>query len=128
MEDNKKERIKVKLPNSWEELSQDHNLFDNAKFRDYWDFLHQDHFIIYITSNFGKLNGVRFSTSYFVHIKIEVDEEDEIEITRMTQQGDSLKKTEMSNPTQNTKIPSSPATKSPAVNENYTSQYMPIEG
>ncbi len=58
----------------------------------------------------------------------EVDEEDEIEITRMTQQGDSLKKTEMSNPTQNTKIPSSPATKSPAVNENYTSQYMPIEG
>ncbi len=79
MEDNKKERIKVKLPNSWEELSQDHNLFDNAKFRDYWDFLHQDHFIIYITSNFGKLNGVRFSTSYFVHIKIEVDEEDEVE-------------------------------------------------
>ena len=46
----------------------------------------------------------------------------------MTQQGDSLKKTEMSNPTQNTKIPSSPATKSPAVNENYTSQYMPING
>jgi len=58
----------------------------------------------------------------------EVDEEDEIEITRMTQQGDSVKKTELSNPTQNTKIPSSPATKSPAVNENYTSQYMPING
>jgi hypothetical protein len=58
----------------------------------------------------------------------EVGEEDEIEITRMTQQGDSLKKTEISNPTQNTKIPSSPATKSPAVNESYTSQYMPING
>ena len=59
----------------------------------------------------------------------EVDEEDEIEITRMTQQGEgNLKKTEVSLPTQNTKIPSSPATKSPAVKENYTSQYMPING
>ncbi len=58
----------------------------------------------------------------------EVDEEDEIEITRMTQQGDSVKKSQLSNPTQNTKIPSSPATKSPAVNENYTSQYMPLNG
>jgi len=77
--DSKKERIKVKLPDSWELLSQDHYLFDNAKFRDYWGFFHQDHFIIYITSDFGKLNGVRFSTSYYVHIKIEVDEDDELE-------------------------------------------------
>jgi hypothetical protein len=59
----------------------------------------------------------------------EVEEEDEIEITRMTQQGDgNLKKTEVYLPTQNTKIPSSPATSSPAVKENYTSNYMPING
>ena len=58
----------------------------------------------------------------------EVDEEDEIEITRMTQQGDSLKPTELDNATQNTKIPSSPATSSPAVKESYTSNYMPING
>ena len=58
----------------------------------------------------------------------EVDEEDEIEITRMTQQGDSLKKSEVSNATRNTKIPSSPATPSPAVKESYTSNYMPING
>tara|TARA_A100000172_G_scaffold3619_1_gene2217 strand:- start:32722 stop:33303 length:582 start_codon:yes stop_codon:yes gene_type:complete len=64
--------------------------------------------------------------------KVQIDpveaEENEEQQQTMTQQGDSLKKTEMSNPTQNTKIPSSPATKSPAVNENYTSQYMPING
>ena len=58
----------------------------------------------------------------------EIDEEDKIEITRMTQQGDSLKSTELSNATQNTKIPSSPATPSPAVKESYTSNYMPING
>jgi hypothetical protein len=58
---------------------------------------------------------------------VEVEENEEQQQT-MTQQGDSLKKTEMSNPRQNTKIPSSPATKSPAVSENYTSQYMPING
>ena len=58
----------------------------------------------------------------------EVDEEDKIEITRMTQQGDSLKPTELDNATQNTKIPSSPATSSPAVKESYTSNYMPING
>ena len=46
----------------------------------------------------------------------------------MTQQGDSLKPTELSTPTQNTKIPSSPATPSPAVKENYTSNYMTING
>jgi hypothetical protein len=58
----------------------------------------------------------------------EVGEEDEIEITRMTQQGDSLKKTNLTNATKNTKIPSSPATPSPAVKENYTVNYMPING
>ena len=58
----------------------------------------------------------------------EIDEEDKIEITRMTQQGDSLKPTELDNATQNTAIPSSPASPSPAVNESYTSNYMPIEG
>ena len=58
----------------------------------------------------------------------EIDEEDQIEITRMTQQGDSVKKSELSNPTKNTKIPSSPATSTPAVNESYTSNYMPING
>jgi hypothetical protein len=46
----------------------------------------------------------------------------------MTQQGDSLKKSEISNARQNTKIPSSPATSSPAVKESYTSNYMPING
>ena len=57
----------------------------------------------------------------------EVGEEDEIEITRMTQQGDSLKKTNLTNATKNTKIPSSPATPSPAVsNESYTSEYLPL--
>tara|TARA_E500000318_G_scaffold25355_1_gene25374 strand:+ start:11820 stop:12401 length:582 start_codon:yes stop_codon:yes gene_type:complete len=64
--------------------------------------------------------------------KVQIDpkepEENEEQQQTMTQQGNSLKKTEMSNPTQNTKIPSSPATKSPSVNENYTSQYMSING
>ena len=64
--------------------------------------------------------------------KVQIDpveaEENEEQHQTMTQQGDSLKKTEMSNPTQNTKIPASPATKSPSVNENYTSHYMPING
>ena len=58
----------------------------------------------------------------------EVDEEDENEQQTMTQQGDSLKKSARSNPRVNTKIPSQPVTPSPAVNENYTSQYMPIKG
>ena len=53
----------------------------------------------------------------------EVGEEDEVEITRMTQQGDSLKKSELSNPTQNTVIPSSPATPDQSVG-NYAAQYM----
>ena len=61
-------------------------------------------------------------------IKKGIGLKDKIEITRMTQQGDSLKPTELSNATQNTKIPSSPATPSPAVKESYTSNYMPING
>lgn len=59
----------------------------------------------------------------------EVGEEDEVEITRMTQQGEGkLKPTELKTATKNTKIPSSPATPSPAVNESYTSEYLPING
>ena len=53
----------------------------------------------------------------------EVGEEDEVEITRVTQQGDSVKKSETSLPTQNTQIPSSPASPSQGVG-NYTAQYM----
>ena len=64
--------------------------------------------------------------------KVQIDpkeaEENEEQQQTMTQQGDSLKKTNLSNARQNTKIPSSPATKSPAVNESYTSQYIPIKG
>ena len=59
----------------------------------------------------------------------EVGEEDEIAITRMTQQGDTLKRTNDKLASQNTKIPSAPATPSPAVNrESYTSKYMPLNG
>lgn len=64
--------------------------------------------------------------------KVQIDpveaEENEEQQQTMTQQGDGLKKSEISNPRQNTKIPSSPATKSPAVKENYTANYMPING
>ena len=64
--------------------------------------------------------------------KVQIDpvepEENEERQQTMTQQGDSLKKSNLSNPRQNTKIPSKPATPSPAVNESYTSQYMPING
>jgi hypothetical protein len=64
--------------------------------------------------------------------KVQIDpveaEENEEQQQTMTQQGDSLKKTNLSNPRQNTKIPSKPATSSPAVNESYTSQYMPLNG
>ena len=64
--------------------------------------------------------------------KVQIDpveaEENEEQQQTMTQQGDSLKKSEISNPKQNTKIPSSPATKSPAVKESYTANYMPING
>ena len=59
----------------------------------------------------------------------EVGEEDEVEITRMTQQGEGkYKPTELKTATTNTKIPSSPATPSPAVKESYTSEYLPING
>ena len=64
--------------------------------------------------------------------KVQIDpveaEENEEQQQTMTQQGNSLKKSEISNPRQNTKIPSSPATKSPAVKESYTANYMPING
>lgn len=64
--------------------------------------------------------------------KVQIDpveaEENEEQQQTMTQQGDSLKKSQISNPRQNTKIPSSPATKSPAVKESYTANYMPING
>ena len=64
--------------------------------------------------------------------KVQIDpveaEENEEQQQTITQQRDGLKKYEMSNPRQNTKIPSSPATKSPAVKENYTANYMPING
>jgi hypothetical protein len=58
---------------------------------------------------------------------VEPEENEEWQQT-MTQQGDSLKKTNLSNARKNTKIPSKSATPSPAVNESYTSQYMPING
>ena len=64
--------------------------------------------------------------------KVQIDpieaEENEEQQQTMTQQGDSLKKTNLSNARKNTKIPSKSATPSPAVNESYTSQYMPING
>lgn len=63
-----------------------------------------------------------------VQIDPEEAEENQEQQQTMTQQGDGLKKTNLSNAQKNTKIPSSPATPSPAVNENYTSQYMPING
>ena len=60
--------------------------------------------------------------------KVQIDpveaEENEEQQQTMTQQGDSLKKSERSLAKKNTKIPSKPATPSPAVNENYTAQYM----
>lgn len=52
----------------------------------------------------------------------EVDEEDEVEITRVTQQGDSVKRANLDLATKNTKIPTSPATSSPAVGD--TRNYM----
>ena len=63
----------------------------------------------------------------------EVDEEEyvknnNVNLTnpRVTQQGDSIKGSELKLASKNTKIPSSPATASPAIGENYTAQYMPI--
>jgi len=64
--------------------------------------------------------------------KVQIDpveaEENEEQQQTMTQQGDSLKKSNLSNPRQNTKIPSKPAKPSPAVKESYTSQYLPLNG
>jgi hypothetical protein len=59
--------------------------------------------------------------------KVQIDpveaEENEEQQQTMTQQGDSLKKSELSNPTKNTAIPSKAATPSQSVG-TYTSQYM----
>ena len=63
-----------------------------------------------------------------VQIKPIKPEENEEQQQTMTQQGDTLKKSNLSNARKNTKIPSKSATPSPAVNESYTSQYMPING
>jgi len=66
------------------------------------------------------------SDKYDNKVQIEpkaVGEEDEVEVTRVTQQGDSVKKSETSLPTSNTKIPASPASPSQSVG-NYTAQYM----
>jgi len=65
----------------------------------------------------------------------EVDEEEYVKNNnanltnpRVTQQGNSIKGSELKLASKNTKIPSSPATASPAIGENYTAQYMPING
>ena len=66
------------------------------------------------------------SDKYDNKVQIEpkaVGEEDEVEVTRVTQQGDSVKKSETSLPISNTKIPASPASPSQSVG-NYTAQYM----
>lgn len=76
--------------------------------------------------------GHKVPDSWKYNNKVQIDpieaEENEEQQQTMTQQGDSLKKTNLSNARKNTKIPSKSATPSPAVNENYTSQYMPING
>jgi len=65
----------------------------------------------------------------------EVDEEEYLKNNnenltnpRVTQQGNSIKGSELKLASKNTRIPSKPATPSPAVKESYTSQYMPING
>ena len=75
-------------------------------------------------------NAVPDSIKYDNKVQIDPEEAEENEQQQqtMTQQGDKLKKTNLSNARSNTKIPSKPATPSPAVNESYTSQYMPING
>jgi len=67
-------------------------------------------------------DSVRYNNK--VKIKPELPEENEEQQQTMTQQGDTLKRSQLTTPLQNIKIPSSPATPSPAVNENYTAQYM----
>lgn len=53
---------------------------------------------------------------------VETTEEDEIEITRVTAQGGTVKKSELTLPQKNTRIPSSNVTSSPAVGD--TRNYM----
>ena len=77
-------------------------------------------------NDFGKA-PVPDSRKYDNKVQIEpkeVGEEDEIEITRMTQQGDSLKPTEIYLPKQNTKIPAKGAVSKDNKAGNYTTQYM----
>lgn len=76
-------------------------------------------------NEFGKSpvpDSVRYKNK--VNIKPEEvnPEDEETKYTRMTQQGDTLKPTEIYLPKQNTSIPSSPATPSQSVGN--TSQYM----
>tara|TARA_R110000796_G_C14461524_1_gene424555 strand:- start:85 stop:690 length:606 start_codon:yes stop_codon:yes gene_type:complete len=60
--------------------------------------------------------------------KVQIDpvkpEENEEEHQTMTQQGDSLKKSEISNPTSNTKIPANGSVSKTNQVGNYTTQYM----
>lgn len=76
-------------------------------------------------NEFGK-SPVPDSVKYKAKVNIqpkEVEQEDEqTEYTRMSQQGDSIKPTEIYLPKQNTSIPSAPATPSQSVGN--TSQYM----
>ena len=75
---------------------------------------------------FGKApvpDSVKYDNKVQIDPK-EVGEEDEIEITRMTQQGDTLKPTEIYLPKQNTKIPSKGAVSTDNKAGNYTVQYM----
>ena len=77
--------------------------------------------------DFGKA-PVPDSVKYDNKVKIdpeEVKQEDEqTELTRMTQQGDSLKPTEIYLPKQNTKIPAGGTVSKPSQVGNYTTQYM----
>lgn len=59
-----------------------------------------------------------------VKINPELPEENEEQQQVMTQQGNSMKRSQLSYVTQNVKIPSMPATPSPVVGESYTSMYV----
>lgn len=76
--------------------------------------------------DFGKApvpDSVKYDSKVQIDPK-EVSEEDEVEITRVTQQGDSLKPTELYLPKQNTKIPAGGTVSKPSQIGTYTSQYM----
>ena len=89
--------------------------FDNEEeAREFWNSL----------SEKERKSGQYFRKSYFINEDGEF-EEDEVEITRVTSKGnlgDKATPTELSLPRSNTKIPSSPATSSPAVGD--TNNYM----